>query len=160
MSTCQNCCIQSIRSDCTHNCAEMETHCGSFLICISPQKHVQWICISSGSRSDWEMEIPQDKINGSAWLFLTHSHLSELLLPHRIHSMHVNTVALMNVAIVSTWAYVHKDGREIFSVFFLFQNHRFCSLGSRFSKRHSLYPSLRFCPLICPPAPLAASTKC
>jgi len=41
----------------------------------------------------------------------------EHLLPAYIHSMHVNTVALMNVAIVSTWAYVHKDGRETFSVF-------------------------------------------
>jgi len=48
MSTCQNCSVQSIRSDCSHKCAEMETYCGSFLICISPPKactvnlHQQW----------------------------------------------------------------------------------------------------------------------
>lgn len=158
MSTCQNCCIQSIRSDCTHNCADMETYCGSFLnLYFSPKActvnlHQQW-------KQKWLRDGDSSKkINGSAWLFLTHSHLSEHLLPHRIHSMHVNTVALMNVAIVSTWAYVHKDGREFFSVFFSFQNHRFCSLGSFFSKRHSLYPCLRFCPLICSPVLLAAST--
>lgn len=44
----------------------------------------------------------------------------EHLFPLHIHSMHVNTVALMNVAIISTWAYVHKDGREIFLFFFCF----------------------------------------
>lgn len=52
--------------------------------------------------------------------YFLHAPISpEHLLPLCIHSMHVNTVASMNVAIVFTWAYVHKDGRELFLFCFL-----------------------------------------
>jgi len=57
------------------------------------------------------------------WRFLKKDKWQCLVISYMfpsLHSMHVNTVASMNVAIVSTWAYVHKDGREIFSVYFIF----------------------------------------
>lgn len=92
------------RSDCVHTCAEVKTYCGSFYI--FPLKSMFTECawaVETDVMEGWRLE----KRTSSSWLFLTFPTSAEHLFPHHTPSTHVNTVASMNVALVSTWARVH-----------------------------------------------------
>lgn len=113
-----------------------------------PEKHVQWIwkqrCLRDGDKAR-STAVPDDSL---------HVPISpERLLPRCTHSMHVNTVASVNVAIVCTWAYFIRVGGTTCSVVLSVSHFKTTDLALFTLEETRVQTSplcLDFCPLLCP----------